>query len=236
MFGQVKSVAPKYDKQNTLKRMESTQCSSQKGQTMACIMRREVLAVCALLLTMGWSCTLPQDCDLTGLEAVQADRLAGLEAVQADRLAGRWYEYQLTCTLPGYSAMNGYAVDVSFTKTDENTTLNIISHMKFHDGTQICSSRQWNCSLSGASCQTSSLLFRHSFVIFSIDYDKYFAKWSRTYLESSVYDIVDIFVRDPNTAASVIADSHVLDKVQQRCGYHDFTFKILESGPLQSCT
>ncbi|KAL8591691.1 hypothetical protein ACOMHN_056807 [Nucella lapillus] len=120
----------------------------------------------------------------------------------------------------------------------EPTTVKSIEHLRFKNGTQICSADNTVCTLDPqkASCITDHPYFKH--VILAIDPENYQVLWGELKIGQVDMTFVSIAVRDPDTAATVIAENKVLEKISKRCGKSVLSldyFITQNSSSLQEC-
>ncbi|KAL8591687.1 hypothetical protein ACOMHN_056803 [Nucella lapillus] len=195
---------------------------------MVCMMSKEQVAIFALLVTLTWACQFPEQCNL-----------ADVPAVNATYLQGRWYGYKTTCLPPGYEDVDGYVADIVLNDPKNGTTtLTKTEHIKLKNGTQICSGAPSVCTMDPqkASCITDLPYVKQ--VVLAMDPQKYLVLLGQHMTGQSNFTYISIAVRNPATAATVIAENQVLEKISTLCGNTVTSpnyFITLDSSSLRTC-
>ncbi|KAL8591684.1 hypothetical protein ACOMHN_056800 [Nucella lapillus] len=110
--------------------------------------------------------------------------------------------------------------------------------MKLKNGTQICSGATAVCTMDPqkASCITDHPYAKR--VILAIDPQKYLVMLGQHMIGQFNFTYIGIAVRDPATAATVIAENQVLEKISTLCGNTVTSpnyFITIDSSSLRTC-
>ncbi|KAL8591690.1 hypothetical protein ACOMHN_056806 [Nucella lapillus] len=110
--------------------------------------------------------------------------------------------------------------------------------MKFKNGTQICSSASIVCTVDPIKATCTTLQPYVKYTILAIDTENYVVIHGHLMIGRLNMTFVGIAVRDPDTAATVIAENKVLEKLSKRCGESVLSsdyFITMNSSSLQEC-
>ncbi|KAL8591679.1 hypothetical protein ACOMHN_056795 [Nucella lapillus] len=110
--------------------------------------------------------------------------------------------------------------------------------MKLKNGTQICSGATYVCTMDPqkGACITDLPYVRYD--ILAVDSQKYLVMLEQHMIGQSTFNYIAIYVRDPDTAATVIAENQVLEKISYVCGNTVTSpnyFTTIDSSSLRTC-